>query len=104
MTRSRAPIPKTNYIDLTFGKFDQTNPHELTSAFDTFLKSLLKRADPYLTPDVIKVTGAIPVDARVWSPTDSKAVPGFCVHAYKHGGFAKECKTKESVECFLVKP
>jgi hypothetical protein len=61
-------------------------------------------ADPYLTPDVIKVTSAIPVDARVWSPTDSKALPCFRAHAYKHGGFAKECETKKSVECFLVKP
>jgi hypothetical protein len=60
--------------------------------------------DPYQTPDVTAVTDVIIEDARVWSPTDSSAPACFRAMAYRHGGFAEECETKKSVECFLVSP
>lgn len=59
--------------------------------------------DPYQTEDIKKVSDAITRDARVWSPTDPGAPPGFRANAYQHGGFAQECETDGSVRDFLGK-
>jgi len=56
---------------------------------------------PYNTPDIQTVTAQIGPGARVWSPTDPKAPPGFRANAREHGGFAREPKTNESVQTFL---
>jgi hypothetical protein len=58
-------------------------------------------ASPYSMPNILTVTGTIPPGARVWSPTDPLAPPGFRANAVKHEGFAEEPKTDESVGEFL---
>ena len=59
-------------------------------------------ASPYdVVPNILTVTGTIAPDARVWSPTDAHALPGFRANARRHQGFAVEPMTNESVEEFL---
>ena len=59
-------------------------------------------APPYdAVPSILAVTGTIPPNARVWSPTHPHAPRGFRASAVRHQGFAVEPKTNESVEEFL---